>query len=85
MHEELRDLMAVILQGVIVDERFSRELAALARELENGDRAGEADLFLDRSRHHRVMAIQGRARLAAMTERYVRSFNDHAVLGGYDC
>lgn len=84
MHEKLQDLMAVILQGIIVDERFARELAALARELENEDRAREADLFLGRSRDHRVMAIQGRARLAALTERYVRSFDADVVLGRYD-
>lgn len=82
MHDELRDLMAAMLQGVIVDERFSRELAALARELRNKDEDSAAALFLDRSRQHQVRAIEGRARLAAMTERYVQSFND-AVLDAY--
>lgn len=76
MDEELRDLMATILQGVVLNERSAREMAALSRLCDADNDGLGADMFLSLSRHHQVKVIEGRAKLAALTDQYIRNFND---------
>ena len=81
MREAIRDLMDVILKGIVQDEGFARELAEVAHQLGPDDHILSVEVLRSLSRRHRVRAIHGHAELAALTEQYVRLFNEDGAKG----
>ncbi|KQP77555.1 MULTISPECIES: hypothetical protein [unclassified Methylobacterium] len=72
MSDAIRNLMDVILRGIVEDEGFARELADAAFQLGSDDDLVSVQVLCSLSRQHRVRAIKGRAELAALAERYIR-------------
>lgn len=66
MRDALRQLMDVMLKGIVVDEGFAQELADMAA-LARDDFPGFAEAALTLSRQHRIKALLLRARLAALS------------------
>ena len=70
MHEDVKSLRDTLLLGVAIDEQMSEVVARIADEAMRIGVPGFAAALLAVSRHHRVKAVEGRARIAALSGEY---------------
>ena len=70
MNDPAHDLMTALADGAAVDEASAANLAALAVIARDQGVVGAAATFEIQARSHRVKAVELRARLGALVERY---------------
>ena len=70
MRDEVRQLIDVLLRGIVQDEGFARELGELAHQLEQDGNFNTAQGMLDLGRRHRIQGMKARAKIAALCDRY---------------
>ncbi|WP_018262475.1 hypothetical protein [Methylobacterium sp. WSM2598] len=78
MRDELRRLISVILEGIVLDEGFARELAEIAHQCQQDGNPSVARGMQALSRMHRVKGIEGRAKLAGLCAQYAHILDESA-------
>ncbi|WP_156453955.1 hypothetical protein [Methylobacterium sp. CCH5-D2] len=76
MPSTLIELVNVLLRGIADNEGFARELADMGEQFEVDGNHTAARRMRDLSRHHQVKAIEGRARISVLANRYRQTSED---------
>lgn len=71
MRASALDLMRVLSAGILADEALAEEIARIADDGSTDD-LDAGDALRPLARNHRIRALEGRARLAGITEAYGR-------------
>ena len=78
MRDAVHRLMDELLRAIVADEGIAREFAEIAHACRQAGGRQTADGFLNLARHHRVKALEARARAAALGSKYHRYPNGGA-------
>jgi len=70
--------MDELLRAIVADEGIAREFAEIAHACRQAGGRRTADGFLSLARHHRVKALEARARAAALSSKYPRHLDGGA-------
>ncbi len=74
--DEMLSLMRALADGIRIDSLMADQLALISERARLCDEAEMADGLLEVVREHRVAALEGQGRLAALEERYAILFPD---------
>lgn len=75
MRNAVHSLRDELLRAIVVDEGIAREFAEIAYACRQSGGLQTAEGILGLARHHRVKAMEARARVAALRARYPRDLN----------